>query len=52
VEANTTTVQKGIRIVFVRLAPKPKYVPLLHWQDGRCDLGIRLENLAWVDVPK
>lgn len=51
-EANATAVQKGTAIVFIRLASETKHVSLLHWQNGRCDLRIRLENLAWVDVRK
>lgn len=52
VEANAAAVQKGIAIIFIRLASEAKHVSLLHWQNRRCDLRICLENLAWVDVRK
>jgi hypothetical protein len=52
VEPNAATVQKGVGILVVIIAPEAKHVALLHWQDWRCDLGIGLEDLAGIDVAK
>lgn len=52
VEANAATVQKSVGILIVIIAPEAKHVALLHWQDWRCDLGIRLKDLTGIDVAK
>lgn len=52
VEANAATVQKSVGILIVIIAAEAKHVALLHWQDWRCDLGIRLKDLAGIDVAK